>query len=238
MAEGPGFEQCPVIVMLRGYVDPGMYETGIGTQKVGEAFAKNGYVTLAPDYLGYGESDMPPDNVWEERFLKNINIMDLLASIGPSTSLRADSNRIGIWGHSNGGMSAFTALELSAGNYPTCLWAPVSKFFPYDILYYTDEFEDRGKALRKSLAEFEKDYDTEKYSFDNYLEWINASIQLHQGMEDPYIPMSWSNNLAERLDELGKDITYYTYPGAGHHMEGSWDLVVQRDLEFFGEKLK
>lgn len=235
----------PVIVMLRGWVDLEMYETGVGTQKAGEVFAQNGYLTLAPDYLGYGESDMPPDNVWEERFLRNVSIIDLLASISPSTpsaslrtsSLRADPNRIGIWGHSNGGLSALTALEITGRNYPTSLWAPVSQFFPYDILYYTWEYDDKGRVLRKSLAEFEAEYDVDKYSFDEYLDWISASIQLHQGIDDPYIPVSWSESLVERLGELGNEVKYYTYLGAGHQMEGSWDLVVRRDLKFFGEKL-
>jgi len=227
----------PVIIMLRGWVDPGVYETGVGTQRAGEVLADNGYLTLAPDFLGYGESDMPPNDVWEERFLKNISILDLLASIGPSTSLRADSNRVGIWAHSNGGLSALTILELTGKNYPTTLWAPVSQFFPYDVLYYIFEADDKGKALRKSLAEFEKDYDTEKYSYDNYLSWIKAPIQLHQGFADPYIPVSWSDQLVEKLKGLENEVYYFKYVSAGHHMEGSWDLVVQRDLEFFKKEL-
>jgi len=245
--EGP----FPVIVMLRGWVDPAMYETGLGTQRAGEVFAQNGYITLAPDYLGYGESDIAPNNVWEERFLKNINIMDLLASVDrglnsaiteddhglKSANTLIDSNRIGIWGHSNGGLSALTVLELTGKNYPTTLWAPVTQFFPYDILYYTDEFEDKGKALRKSLAELEKEYDVDKYSFDEYLDWIKAPIQVHQGTNDPYIPVSWSESLVGKLEELGNEIKYYTYPGAGHHMEGSWDLVIERDIQFFKEEL-
>jgi len=36
------------------------------------------------------------------------------------------------------------------------LWNPVSKLFPYSILYYTDSFEDKGKALRASLAKLDK----------------------------------------------------------------------------------
>lgn len=233
----PGLErQCTVIVMLRGWVDLEMYETGIGTQRAGEVFAQNGYITLAPDYLGYGESDMPPDNVWEERFLRNVSIIDLLSSI-PSLS-QVDPDRIGIWGHSNGGLSALTVLEITGRNYPTSLWAPVSRFFPYDILYYTWEYDDKGKTLRKSLAGFEAEYDVDKYSFDEYLDWISVSIQLHQGASDPYIPVSWSESLVKRLKELGNEVKYYTYLGAGHQMEGSWDLVVQRDLKFFREKLK
>lgn len=231
-------EKLPVIVMLRGYVDQEIYETGVGTQRAGEYFASQGFITLAPDFLGYGGSDMPPNNVWEERFLRLTSVMDLLASIGPSTELRTDSDSIGIWAHSNGGMIALSILEITGGKYPTSLWAPVSKFFPYDVLFYTDEYDDKGKALRKSLAEFESLYDVNKYSFDEYLDWIKAPIIIHQGLSDPYIPISWTKDLEKALEKEEVNVDLYIYSGADHNMQGSWEQVVKRDLEFFKGKLK
>lgn len=234
--QGPGL--FPVIVQLRGWVDKTVYEPGVGTRPSGEYFCNNGFVTLAPDYLGYGQSDQPPPNVWEERFLRLVNVLDLLESMKtPNPELKIDPQKIGLWGHSNGGLAALTTLELSGGNYPTALWAPVSTYFPYDVLYYTWEAEDRGKALRSSLAEFEKDYDTEKYSFDNYLDWIKGPIQLHIGEADPYIPLSWPNNLVNKLKGLGKEVIYYTYPGADHNLSTVWNTVVVRDVEFFRQQL-
>jgi len=225
----------PVVVMIRGYVDQETYQTGVGTSRAGEVFASNGYITLAPDFLGYGESDMPPDNVWEERFLRPISVLDLIASV--SSIPEADPKHIFLWGHSNGGLVALSVLELSGQSYPTTLWAPVSQFFPYDVLYYTNEFDDGGKALRASLAQFEEDYDTNLYSFDNYLDWIKAPIQLHQGTSDKYIPLLWSNSLVERLKKLDIDIDYYTYTGADHNMNGAWNKVVIQDLDFFNSQL-
>jgi dipeptidyl aminopeptidase/acylaminoacyl peptidase len=224
-------EKFPVVLMLRGYVDQEIYETGVGTRKTGEMYAKNGFLTIAPDFLGYGKSDMPPVDVWEERFLRLTTVLDLLASL--NTLPQVDTDHIFLWGHSNGGMIALSTLELTGRPYPTSLWAPVSQYFPYDILYYTFEFEDKGKALRKSLAEFESVYDVDKYSFDEYSEWITAPIILHQGTADPYIPEVWSDNLHTRLTDLGLDIEYYTYMGADHNLNGSWNTVVQRDLQFF-----
>src|SRR3989344_5946794 len=52
--EGP----FPVIVLLRGYVDQSIYTTGTGTKRVGEFLSQNGYITIAPDFLGYGGSDI------------------------------------------------------------------------------------------------------------------------------------------------------------------------------------
>lgn len=226
-----GEEKFPVVVMVRGYVDREVYQTGVGTKRASEFFAQHGFLTLAPDFLGYGESDMPPDNVWEERFLRPVAVLDLIASV--KSLPQADSTKICLWGHSNGGMVALSVLEISQGIYPATLWAPVSQFFPYDILYYTDEFEDKGKALRQSLAEFEKDYDINQYSFDEHLDWIQAPILIHQGTKDEYIPVKWSDNLTEKLKELEKEVDYYLYPGADHNLKGAWEEVVQTDLKFF-----
>ncbi|KXK10288.1 MAG: hypothetical protein UZ20_WS6002000013 [candidate division WS6 bacterium OLB21] len=41
----------PIVVMFRGYVDKEIYQPGIGTQRGAEYFAKNGFITLAPDFF-------------------------------------------------------------------------------------------------------------------------------------------------------------------------------------------
>jgi dipeptidyl aminopeptidase/acylaminoacyl peptidase len=237
--------QFPTIIMFRGWVDENVYESGIGTQPSAQVYAQNGYITLAIDFLGYGNSDPAPVDIWENRFIKNINIQDLLASIelgkiyqDNQIIARIDPERIALWGHSNGGLSALTALELFGKSYPTVLWAPVSQFFPYDVLYYTFEQADKGKFLRQKIAEFEKDYDIDKYSLDEYFDWISAPIQLHQGTGDMYIPVYWSNSLVERLESIGNEVNYFVYPGADHQLSNSWDTVVQRDIQFFNEQLK
>lgn len=238
----------PVIVMFRGFVPREIYSTGIGTQRAGEFFAQNGFITLAPDFLGYGESDNPSKDAIEERFQTYTIALTLLSSLdnfnkGLEASypgkMKVDIAKVGLWGHSNGGQIALSILELSGKSFPTVLWAPVSKPFPHSILYYTDEFSDRGKALRRVLANFEKDYDVELYSPTNFLDWINAPLQIHQGEEDDAVPKKWSDQLVEDLEKLGKDITYFTYPGADHNLLPSgWETAVQRSLDFYIEKFR
>lgn len=220
-----------VIVMLRGYVDQEIYTTGEGSKRAGDVLARNGFLTLAPDFLGYGESNNPSENSIEERFETYTTVLNLLASIKPN-------NKIGIWAHSNGGQIGLSILAITGKSYPTVLWAPVTKPFPYSILYYTDEFEDHGKKLRKIVADFENDYDAEKYTFTNYLDWVSAPIALHQGGEDEAVPQKWSDKFAIDMKKLGKDISYFTYPGEDHNFaRGSWNLAVQRNLAFFRKYL-
>jgi len=236
----------PIIVMLRGFVPIETYATGIGTKRAGEVFAQNGFITLAPDFLGYGQSDNPSQNSIEERFqtytagltllssLPNLNV-GLAASY--SGKIKADTSKVGIWGHSNGGQIALSILEITGGNYPTVLWAPVSKPFPYSILYFTDEYIDHGKALRKVVADFEKDYDIELYSPSNFYSWINGPLEVHQGTADDAVPLKWSDNLVADLTKLGKDVAYFTYPGADHNLTPGWDTAVVRSLNFYKSQL-
>lgn len=237
----------PVIVMIRGFVPKEKYSTGIGTARAGEVFAQNGFITLASDFLGYGKSDNPAKDSIEERFQTYTTTLTLLSSVNNLNSgldasysgkIKADASRVGIWGHSNGGQIALSVLEITGKNYPTVLWAPVSKHFPYSVLYYTDEFDDHGKALRKVVANFENDYNIELYSLTNFYSWLNAPIEIHQGTADDSVPLKWSDNLVADLKKLNKDVTYFTYPGADHNLlPNGWSTTVQRSMEFYREKL-
>lgn len=240
--------RCPVLILLRGYVDQTIYTTGLGSERVGKGFAKAGYITLSPDFLGYGESDNPSVQPLEERFQSYTTVLDLLASIEhinkslmalDEPNLSADENKVGIWGHSNGGQIAISILEITERKYPTVLWAPVSKPFPYSILYFTDEFEDHGKALRKLVADFESIYDIEKFSPSNFYGLIKAPIQMHQGSLDDAVPEKWSNELESNLKEENIDVEYFTYKEENHNFNlGNWNKAFERSLNFFNEKLE
>lgn len=238
----------PVIVLFRGFVPKEAYQTGVGTNHAGEFFASNNFITISPDFLGYGESDNPSNDSMEERFQTYTTALGLLASLQSlNTSLdasysgrvQADISKIGIWGHSNGGHIALSILAISGKSYPTVLWAPVSKPFPYSILFFTDDFDDHGKALRKVLAKFEKDYDAEKYSPTNFYKWINAPLQIHQGEDDDAVPKRWSDTLFETLKELDKDVTYFTYLGSDHNLSPSgWGMAIERSSSFYNTYFK
>jgi len=232
-------DMLPVIVQLRGFADRATYTRGLGTKHSAEVFAANGFVSLAPDFLGYGGSDKGSDHVFEDRFETYTTVLNFLASI-PTISF-VDPTHVFLWGHSNGGQIALTVLTIlgSKGSvYPTSLWAPVTQKFPYSVLFYTDEFEDYGKALRKELANFEKDYDTDEYAFPNYLDRISAPIILHQGIDDEEVPFRWSTDFEKRMQEKGKTIRLYIYPGADHNLSATWNTVISRDIEFFRSFLR
>ncbi len=229
-------KKFPVIVQFRGYADRESYFPGQGTEPSAEVYAANGFISLAPDFLGYGGSDMPSPDVFEERFETYTTALNLIASVG--TLPMADPVNVGIWGHSNGGQIALTVLEILGRPVPAVLWAPVSKPFPYSILYYTDDADDHGKLLRRELAQFESQYDAEAYSLTNYLNRITGPLQIHQGSADTAVPIAWSDALVKNLEASNSAVNYFTYPGADHNMRpDAWGSVVARDITFFGKYL-
>lgn len=233
----------PIIVMFRGYVPRNIYKPGIGTEPVAKEFVNHGFITLAPDFLGYGESASSSADGFEDRFQTYTTALTLLASLKSlndglnasySGSISADMTKIGIWGHSNGGHIALATLAISGVNYPTVLWAPVSTAFPYSILYYTDESGDQGKALRKTLALFEKKYNTDLFSPPKYYSWIHAPIEINQGLNDHEVPFWWSDNLVKMLKKNPIDVTYLTYHGADHNLlPNGWSRAVGNSISFY-----
>jgi len=221
----------PLIVMFRGYVDQTIYQTGIGTSAGADFFANNGYITVAPDFLGYAQSDSEAGNIFESRFQTYTTAISLVDSLNQIN--KWNNQKVYIWAHSNSGQIALTVLEATGLSYPTTLWAPVSKPFPYSVLYYTDESADRGKFIRSELAKFEAIYNADQFAITDYFDKIKAPVQLHQGTSDDAIPVDWSNQLDKQLENAGVEVNYFVYPGADHNLRPSWDTVIQRDLEFF-----
>jgi dipeptidyl aminopeptidase/acylaminoacyl peptidase len=228
-------EKCPVIVQIRGYAEPENYQSGFGTWRSAEKFAEAGFISLAPDFLGYGGSASPSADVFEERFEKYTTVLNLLSAISHWSLV--DNQKIGIWGHSNGGQIALTVLVVAGKDYPTTFWAPVTADFPYSILYYMNDNSDGDKHLRKKLVDFEEVYESNWFNWAGYIENIIAPIQIHQGTADKSVPANWSREVVKRLSDLGKEVKYFEYPGADHNLIPDWDIVVKRDIEYFKKYL-
>jgi len=225
-----------VIIMIRGYAEKEGYYPGSGTWKVADELAKAGYATVSLDFLGYGNSDAESGDVLEARFHKVIEVLDLIESVKQLPWV--DKSKIGIWAHSNGGQIALSVLEITGEKYPTVLWAPMTLAFPQSLIDTADEGEDRQKAIN-FVNLFNKYYDSRRYAFENYYEWINAPILIQQGTADMWVKVEWQQDVVNNLKLLNKDVELQIFDGADHNMRGKmgelWKEAVGKDMEFFSK---
>lgn len=211
---------APVIIMIRGYVPLETYQTGAGTKNAAAEFAQAGYITIAPDFFGFGGSDAEPSDSWEARFIKPINIIELYHSIKTQAKIKVardltddtfdakeinlDPYQVGFWAHSNGGQIALTVLEVLAEPVPTTLWAPVTVPFPYSVLYFTDEMDDEGKESRAWLAKLEADYNVFEFTHTQYLQYLTGPIQIQHGTNDDAALIWWTEEFMQKIEQENK----------------------------------
>ena len=219
--------------MLRGWADEKVYYPGYGTKNAASYFAQRGYITIAPDFLGYGDSDPYSRDFAEARFQMYTSTLTLLASVmnvGPAleqagiAGYEPDTDRLGMWGHSNGGQIALTVLAVTKRPIPTVLWAPVTLQLPDNILHYSADQPDGGALIKKIVSDFVTEYDEQTFSMTNYTSDIQAPLQLHQGSADEAVPQAWNDDFVARLKGQGKDVMYYVYSQADHNMRPDWGL--------------
>ncbi len=194
------------VLMIRGYVPLEIYTPGVGTKNVADILAQRGFITIAPDFFGYGSSDPEFADPWEERFSKPVSMMELITAIeqfGIPTPIAAQimvpQGKLGIWAHSNGGQIALATLEGLGRSIPTALWAPVTAPFPYSILFFGDEQDDEGKSQRAWIALFEKTYDVFEFSVTKHLNRLQGPLQIHHGTQDDAALYAWSTEFTKKL---------------------------------------
>lgn len=224
----------PVIILLRGYADQKNYHVGLGTERNANFLADNEFITLAPDFLGYGLSDWESPDILLARFNRPVEVLSLLLAIG-SLSL-ADNNKIGLWGHSNGGQIALSVLEITGESYPTSLWAPVSLGFPESVLTYLGEQEEVGNPVKEKVDQFLTYNNPRDFSISEYFNQIKSPFIIHQGTSDELIKTEWTQDLVQNLRNQSLLVDFYTYRGENHNFnyyKTTGETLRQRDLEFF-----
>ena len=91
----------PVVVFNHGYIQPSQYRTAERYIAYTDTFSRNGYIVLKSDYRGHGSSEGTPRGGYGYPDYV-IDILNAVESIRKYPS--ADPDKIGMWGHSMGGL--------------------------------------------------------------------------------------------------------------------------------------
>ena len=224
--------KSPVVIMVRGYADKEGYYPGFGSWRVADELAKAGLATISIDFLGYGQSDQESFDNLEARFEKVKNLLDLLNVV--KNLPWVDKDRIGFWAHSNGGQVTLSTLEIDGGNYPVVLWAPMTNPFPQSVL----ETIDADSPVKQEIENFMKYYDSRRFAFENYYDWLNSPILIIQGDNDIWCEVEWQKKVVADLNSKSKKAELVVIPGAGHNMENGWLMAVEKTKIFMSDIIK
>jgi dipeptidyl aminopeptidase/acylaminoacyl peptidase len=226
---GAGPAKRPVVIVNHGYIDPANYNTLTYMTRYADPLAAAGFITLHPDYRGYGDSDSGPNPF---RIGYAIDVLNLIALV--KTLPEADPQAIGLFGHSMGGGISLRTITVSSEVKAALLYGAMSG----------DE-----RANFAKIAEWRGNPDLVELSVPgevidrlaplNYLGYVQAAVSLHHGDADAIVPPAWTADLDARLTSLGKNVEYFTYPGQPHtFVEEGHRLLMERACAFFGRCLQ
>jgi dipeptidyl aminopeptidase/acylaminoacyl peptidase len=241
----------PIIVFNHGYIPPDQYRTTERYVAYQDAFARNGYIVLKPDYRGHGASEGEASRPFSGPDY-TVDVLNAVASLQRRPD--ADPERVGMWGHSMGGSITLRAMVVTDTIKAGVIWAGVVATYeelwearpqwmgaratgtPGPEATVTPEAEEEGLFAYGTFDENPAFW----ASIDpvSHLDDLSGPLQLHHGTADHSVPVAFSESLYERLQEAGQPAELYLYKGDNHNISASFGTAAQRSVAFFDEHVK
>ncbi len=224
----------PVVIMLHGYVEPDGYSTLDYSTRYADALAKDGYIVVHPNLRGYAPSAGGDNFLGIQDTLDVLNLISLLRSQAgtPGFLQHADAQNMGLWGHSMGGGIVQRVLLVEPDIRAALLYASVSADEALNLAH----FDDDGRGNKKQSIPQEA---LKQISPIYFLDQIDTPLSIQHGEADTVVPVDWSRDLCQRLEDLGKDVQCDYYPRQPHTFQNSGDTqLIAHMLDFFDQYLK
>lgn len=240
----------PVIIFNHGYIPPEEYRTTEKYVTHVDSFARNGYVVFKPDYRGHGSSEGDPEGAYFSPAY-TVDVLNALASVKKLSYI--DRNKIGMWGHSMGGSITERTLVIDPTIKAAVIWGGA-------VGSYENLFQDWWSKKRSNFTPSNRETNAnrpsrqgfiDKYgepsatnafwnsiSPTSFLKYHTAPVQLHHGESDETVPFKLSQDYYDALKKKGKTVEVYLYSGTDHNLSQSFNLAMQRSIEFFDKYLK
>lgn len=238
----------PVIVFNHGYQVPELYTPEGNYIRYMDSLASEGYIIFKPDFRGNGKSQGKAGSAY---FSTNyaVDVLNAISSI--KTLHGANTNRLGLWGHSMGGHISLRVAEVESGISAVVIWGGVVGEYD-DIINnwqnsvtYKPDAQDlnlRNLGLEELLNKYGQPRDNPAYwnSLDPFynLAYIEAPFQIHVGLLDNQVPPIFSTKLYQKLISNKKSAEYYEYENSNHDIAQDYSAAMERTIVFFNKNLK
>ena len=223
----------PVILLNHGYIPPTEYSTDQSYAGIVVPLAAAGYIVFKPDYRGHGNSPGTPYQVYISPGYVS-DSLNALASIRKYKD--ANPDKIGVWGHSMGGMVTLRSMVISQDIKAGVIWGGVVASYP-DLLtkwpHPRSEVIATPVAGRRWRTEFIATYGTPEENPDfwnsispnSFLKDLSGPLQLHASKTDPEVPFVFSQELYQQTLTAGQIAEFYSYPNDDHNLSKDFAIA-------------
>ena len=229
----------PAIIFVHGYIPPKEYSTTGNYPTYQAKLARAGFVTFKPDLRGHGKSEGEAVMAhYSEKYVVDtlyaINYLKKYSLVNPE--------RLGYWGHSNGGEIGLRILVISKDIKAASLWAGVVGSYEDMFETYNNKIDFLQTATSSALV-IENDLPSKNTKFwgqldpYNYLADISAKVELQHGTADDSVPVELSRSLKQALEQHDQVPDYYEYLGDDHNISNNVNQAFQRSIKFYQENL-
>jgi dienelactone hydrolase len=236
----------PVMVMNHGYIPIEEYSSGMDSRRESPFVASNGFVAIHPDFRNYAGSDDDENaSVNLTAFGWADDSLNLVDAVKRSDLPFLDKQRIGFWGHSNGGQTSMMALvsQRAPDIKAFVLFAPTSPDYRDNFNRWTRPRSDQAAQVkaRHGLPEDNPAF-YEGISVGPHFKEAatKGPVLLFHGTGDTNTPFAWSERSAALMKDAGIDITFVPLRGENHlFSDQAWrGGVASQFLNFINEHVK
>lgn len=230
----------PLLILNHGYIDPAIYTNGRGLKREQDYLARRGYVVIHPDYRNHADSGKDETVEINFRLGYTEDVINVIGAVKNANLDYIDTEHIGMLGHSMGGGVTLNTLVIRPDLVDAAvLFAPVSADYRRNFDKWTRQRYDIAENI---LDKYGTPTSSPEFwngiSAKNYFNRLKTPIEIHHGTIDESVPLFWSDELDQWLEDAGKQHEYYIYDGEYHEFINKWPLVMSRVVDFFDQELK
>ena len=235
LAPGPH----PGVVLVHGFVDASSYTTGGELQREQDYLERAGYVVLYTDLRGLAGSDPAPGGPPDLDMGSVKDVVNAIRALAASRLPGLDGERIGLLGHSLGGLLVIDVLVAKPGLVDAVVaFAPASTVVFENVERYLTPGDPIYEAV---IAAHRTPQTNPAYWADisprTFADQASDPLLIVHGDADADVPIEWSVETVAAWRNAGKAVEFVTLRGEDHVFDARWDEAMTAVTAFFAGHL-